>query len=568
MIRQVKPHRLRCSYSFGQLIQTQRKNVFYRSYSSTQTERRTGTNFNSLHYFAMSLGCASSLLAIYYIYPSEKSNGNINTGILHNFSMISDVPNTAADIVPTSLIEDIVLPIDRANNKAKCEENSKLLSNNNINTRHEFKEEIEKNVDTSDISRNKSMHDISKENRRDVNSIPLENIESNITNGLNGDISNSDQYYMVDRSMFPIGKDMITSRINPRTKELPIEDGKSISNDSSTSDNFSININQTEIESVEEIVNTDTNAVGLPEQLLEEELKQAERDNVREFNNTDEVLNELLGSELEYINEDRSVNLTYSEPEAETECILSSVNREFENDVSNETQLDDSCNDRNIYKKDSNLGQVLGGNVNYVGRSLEDEKSILNETENIHYSSSQDENVEQEMVTTLDNNKVEEANSHEALITDSNLGETSSREIKQKTERISDDQKEIEKRYAPADNKNESGKLCFDNVQRYCVERHGDTINDEIEIREGDVNICRLDTGEINWDSPSLGNLTHGPCGEEFRVAFSCYVYSAMDPKGSECSEKFQLMQSCFMKHPDYYSDRLETGERENTREK
>ena len=48
------------------------------------------------------------------------------------------------------------------------------------------------------------------------------------------------------------------------------------------------------------------------------------------------------------------------------------------------------------------------------------------------------------------------------------------------------------------------------------------------------------ETGEINWDCPCLGGMAHGPCGEEFKTAFSCFVYSEADPKGMDCIEKFQ----------------------------
>ena len=48
------------------------------------------------------------------------------------------------------------------------------------------------------------------------------------------------------------------------------------------------------------------------------------------------------------------------------------------------------------------------------------------------------------------------------------------------------------------------------------------------------------ETGEINWDCPCLGGMAHGPCGEEFRAAFSCFVYSEEEPKGIECIEKFK----------------------------
>lgn len=48
------------------------------------------------------------------------------------------------------------------------------------------------------------------------------------------------------------------------------------------------------------------------------------------------------------------------------------------------------------------------------------------------------------------------------------------------------------------------------------------------------------ETGEINWDCPCLGGMAHGPCGDEFRAAFSCFVYSDQEPKGVECIEKFK----------------------------
>ena len=48
------------------------------------------------------------------------------------------------------------------------------------------------------------------------------------------------------------------------------------------------------------------------------------------------------------------------------------------------------------------------------------------------------------------------------------------------------------------------------------------------------------DTGEINWDCPCLGGMAHGPCGEAFKAAFSCFVYSEQEPKGMDCIEKFK----------------------------
>ena len=62
-------------------------------------------------------------------------------------------------------------------------------------------------------------------------------------------------------------------------------------------------------------------------------------------------------------------------------------------------------------------------------------------------------------------------------------------------------------------------------------------------------------TGEINWDCPCLGGMAHGPCGPQFREAFSCFVFSEKEPKGIDCVEKFKGMQDCFREHPDIYGE-------------
>ncbi|KAI1413964.1 hypothetical protein F5Y13DRAFT_160416 [Hypoxylon sp. FL1857] len=69
------------------------------------------------------------------------------------------------------------------------------------------------------------------------------------------------------------------------------------------------------------------------------------------------------------------------------------------------------------------------------------------------------------------------------------------------------------------------------------------------------------ETGEINWDCPCLGGMAHGPCGEEFKAAFSCFVYSKEEPKGMDCIDKFQHMQDCFRRHPEVYGDELDEDE-------
>ncbi|RMD44660.1 hypothetical protein DV735_g486, partial [Chaetothyriales sp. CBS 134920] len=69
------------------------------------------------------------------------------------------------------------------------------------------------------------------------------------------------------------------------------------------------------------------------------------------------------------------------------------------------------------------------------------------------------------------------------------------------------------------------------------------------------------ETGEINWDCPCLGGMAHGPCGPEFRLAFSCFVFSEEDPKGMDCIEKFQGMRDCFQRYPEVYKDELAEDE-------
>merc|ERR1711974_224484 len=64
-----------------------------------------------------------------------------------------------------------------------------------------------------------------------------------------------------------------------------------------------------------------------------------------------------------------------------------------------------------------------------------------------------------------------------------------------------------------------------------------------------------LPNGEINWNCPCLGGMAMGPCGVEFREAFSCFHYSEAEPKGSYCIEKFVGMQECMQAHPEVYPD-------------
>lgn len=84
---------------------------------------------------------------------------------------------------------------------------------------------------------------------------------------------------------------------------------------------------------------------------------------------------------------------------------------------------------------------------------------------------------------------------------------------------------------------------------------------EELEEEAGQQGAFNPETGEINWDCPCLGGMAHGPCGEEFKAAFSCFVYSTEEPKGMDCIEKFQHMQDCFRKYPEIYAPELADDE-------
>jgi len=87
---------------------------------------------------------------------------------------------------------------------------------------------------------------------------------------------------------------------------------------------------------------------------------------------------------------------------------------------------------------------------------------------------------------------------------------------------------------------------------------------EESEEQTGQQSAYDPETGEINWDCPCLGGMAHGPCGEQFKAAFSCFVYSEAEPKGIDCVDKFKLMQECFREHPEIYKDEIEDDEAAN----
>jgi len=80
-----------------------------------------------------------------------------------------------------------------------------------------------------------------------------------------------------------------------------------------------------------------------------------------------------------------------------------------------------------------------------------------------------------------------------------------------------------------------------------------ESLNDAPADRESGQSAINEETGEINWDCPCLASALAPPCGGFFKEAFSCFVASKAEPKGSDCLKAFSAMQECFRAHPDVY---------------
>lgn len=76
-----------------------------------------------------------------------------------------------------------------------------------------------------------------------------------------------------------------------------------------------------------------------------------------------------------------------------------------------------------------------------------------------------------------------------------------------------------------------------------------------------------LPSGEINWNCPCLGGMASGPCGTDFKEAFSCFHYSKEEVKGSDCLEKFSAMQECMQRYPELYPQEDEKETKQETSE-
>lgn len=63
-----------------------------------------------------------------------------------------------------------------------------------------------------------------------------------------------------------------------------------------------------------------------------------------------------------------------------------------------------------------------------------------------------------------------------------------------------------------------------------------------------------LPNGELNWNCPCVGGMTAGPCGYEFREAFSCFHHHKNEQDGMEaCVEHFKDMHACMSQYPKVY---------------
>ncbi|KAF2639539.1 hypothetical protein P280DRAFT_518955 [Massarina eburnea CBS 473.64] len=96
------------------------------------------------------------------------------------------------------------------------------------------------------------------------------------------------------------------------------------------------------------------------------------------------------------------------------------------------------------------------------------------------------------------------------------------------------------------------------------ADENGEGGMEGLEEEAGQQGAFNPETGEINWDCPCLGGMADGPCGEDFKAAFSCFVYSTEEPKGMDCIDRFKDMQNCFRKYPEVYGAELDSDEEDD----
>lgn len=101
------------------------------------------------------------------------------------------------------------------------------------------------------------------------------------------------------------------------------------------------------------------------------------------------------------------------------------------------------------------------------------------------------------------------------------------------------------------------------------INRNNDTTHssdDSTTASTADKPLSAIDeNGNINWDCPCLAGALQPPCGEAFKAAFSCFVYSKTEPKGMDCEAAFAAMKQCFQDHPEIYMKDGEEGDEEDS---
>ncbi|KAL6651081.1 hypothetical protein ACP70R_010006 [Stipagrostis hirtigluma subsp. patula] len=70
-------------------------------------------------------------------------------------------------------------------------------------------------------------------------------------------------------------------------------------------------------------------------------------------------------------------------------------------------------------------------------------------------------------------------------------------------------------------------------------------------------------------DCPCVADLKNGPCGGQFVNAFSCFLRSTEEEKGSDCVKPFIALQDCIKSNPEAFSKEvLEEEENDEEAEK
>eukprot|EP00239_Pterosperma_sp_CCMP1384_P004769 CAMPEP_0197856836 /NCGR_PEP_ID=MMETSP1438-20131217/29327_1 /TAXON_ID=1461541 /ORGANISM="Pterosperma sp., Strain CCMP1384" /LENGTH=121 /DNA_ID=CAMNT_0043472429 /DNA_START=104 /DNA_END=469 /DNA_ORIENTATION=- len=62
-------------------------------------------------------------------------------------------------------------------------------------------------------------------------------------------------------------------------------------------------------------------------------------------------------------------------------------------------------------------------------------------------------------------------------------------------------------------------------------------------------------------DCPCVADLKEGVCGPNFIEAFSCFIRSTEEEKGSDCLPAFQGLQMCMFNNADHFSDFFTGGD-------